>query len=127
MLDVDNFKRHNDTFGHQHGDEVLRSLAACMQSELRPTDCIARYGGKEFAIVAPNTSLEGALRLANRLLQAVRAASVDDQKLTISIGICELSDEVADTTSLLSRADQALFLAKRQGKDRVVAWGAQVA
>ncbi len=126
-LDVDFFKRINDSFGHLAGDAVIRELGAMLRETARAGDIVGRLGGEEFAIVAPETGVDGASELAGRVLEAMRSrqfAGVDGrQQITVSIGIA--ADDVASdgmTESLRARADEALYAAKRAGRNRVVVW-----
>lgn len=122
MFDADHFKRVNDTFGHGAGDEVLRALVATGQQQLRAPDILGRLGGEEFAVLLPDTSLEGALALAERFRQAVvdlRVAAGDASiRLTISLGVVALSTQDS-TDSAMERADKALYRAKARGRNRV--------
>ncbi len=117
LLDVDNFKTHNDSHGHQHGDRVLQALGTCLQEQFRPTDTVARYGGEEFAVLVVGASHAEALALAERLLKTIRALSVDELAVTASIGVSSLAQSVKTPADLIGRADQALFDAKRAGKN----------
>jgi diguanylate cyclase (GGDEF)-like protein len=127
MVDVDHFKRVNDTFGHPVGDEVLRQLGSTMTTSLRRADVAGRYGGEEFVVVLPETPSSGAIALAEQLRQRIGALKFEEgpQKITISIGIAGMeSGDHADT--LLQAADEALYRAKQDGRDRVeVARGRQ--
>ncbi len=130
MLDIDHFKRVNDNWGHAAGDAVLREVAQRVEEQVRASDVAVRYGGEEFVIVLPNTDTNDALRLAERIRQAVSdgpcelpdGGAVD---ITVSIGIAELVpgdiDDDLKTVgeSLIARADVALYSAKAQGRDRV--------
>ncbi len=126
LLDADHFKQINDTYGHLAGDECLKALAGILENQiLRPTDCIARFGGEEFAIILADTDEEGALQVGERLREAVAAQAVNAEgvsiKLTISVGIgfgTPRSGEQVET--LLSVADKALYRAKTEGRNRVV-------
>ena len=126
-LDVDHFKAINDAYGHLTGDEVLREIGALLRETARLGDVVARMGGEEFEILAPDTDAEGAQILADRIHQAFRGrlfASLDGQrKITISIGV---SADVARNDQLLAalmgRADEALYVAKRNGRDRTELW-----
>lgn len=114
MLDVDHFKRFNDTFGHAEGDQLLRGMVDAWQEHLREFDAIARYGGEEFLVVLPSTDLDEAVRATERL----RAVVPRDQR--VSAGVARFAPgETAD--DLTRRADEALYAAKRAGRDRVVA------
>ncbi len=125
MCDLDHFKRINDTLGHLAGDQVLRDFGQRVINGLRTTDVAGRIGGEEFLLVLPETDLEGALLLAERL----RAATGDSPFLlpsgalpvTCSLGVAERREEDRDGGSLMGRADGALYLAKRGGRNKVVA------
>ncbi|MCP4604546.1 MAG: diguanylate cyclase [Proteobacteria bacterium] len=124
MCDVDYFKRFNDDYGHAAGDEVLVSVARNLMSKLRPMDLGARYGGEEFVVILADTDLDGAKVAAERLRRAVadtKVSTTDGRNLppvTISIGLAQLKkDEKA--AAMLARADAALYLAKRNGRNRI--------
>lgn len=119
MIDVDFFKTHNDTLGHQAGDELLHLIASVMRQSARPEDVLARYGGDEFVIVLQNTRPAAAHILADRFRRAVRSASLGSSIVTISIGLAYLTPEVADPDELLASADRALYFAKRSGRDQI--------
>jgi diguanylate cyclase (GGDEF)-like protein len=130
-IDVDHFKRVNDTYGHLAGDAVLRDLAHVIGGSARAGDLVARVGGEEFVMLLPHTDCESAGVVAERLLEKVRAHRCDvlrdDQRLTVSIGIAAeqvLDDAVA--SALRARADEALYVAKRLGRDRVVMWASGI-
>lgn len=122
VFDIDYFKMINDRFGHQIGDMVLVDLAGRIQEEVRRTDCFGRLGGEEFGLVMPNTSLEQAELIVERMLAVVRksrpAAERQDLYYTFSAGIalCRDGDTVG---TLYARADQALYSAKRAGRNRI--------
>ncbi len=120
LLDVDNFKKHNDVFGHTHGDQVLRDLAQCLRTDLRDGDLLARYGGEEFCILLPETGEGGAALLAQRLLKTVRNFPWAMAPVTISIGISSLDAATPDMVRLVTLADEALYAAKHAGKDQAV-------
>jgi two-component system cell cycle response regulator len=127
ILDIDYFKQVNDTHGHDIGDEVLREFAGRISANVRGIDLACRYGGEEFVVVMPDTDLNFAYMVAERLRQAVADApfsitSAPGQlPVTISIGVTA-SEGTGDTAeALLKRADQALYRAKRDGRNRVVA------
>ncbi len=122
MLDVDHFKRHNDRFGHPHGDEVLRLLADCLKSNVRNQDLIARYRGEEFVLLLPDTAAAEARALSERLLHAIRCTRWPLAPVTVSIGLSTLGPATRDTQHLLGRADEALYAAKHSGRDRVVSY-----
>ena len=123
QLDLDHFKHINDTHGHQTGDEALQHLASVIRENLRPQDSVARYGGEEFVILLPDTDVDLATATLVRLQRALtkRYFLARQQKLliTFSAGVAELqADE--DTESALDRADKAMYIAKRSGKNRVI-------
>lgn len=121
MLDIDHFKRLNDTFGHPAGDEVLRSVAQRLRNELRAGNTLGRWGGEEFIVVAPQTDLRSAQQLGERLRHAVKAEpSLEEHLLTISVGI-GVYRPGDSAESLVSRADEALYRAKQTGRDRTEA------
>ncbi|WP_035384153.1 GGDEF domain-containing protein [Ferriphaselus sp. R-1] len=124
LLDVDNFKRLNDTLGHQAGDQALIHLATVIKDALRPSDSVGRYGGEEFIIVLPDTALEEGIatisRLQRELTKRYFMHNNERQLITFSAGIALRGDgETADDT--IARADKAMYLAKQTGKNRVVA------
>jgi diguanylate cyclase (GGDEF)-like protein len=125
MIDVDNFKRVNDTWGHPVGDEVLRSIARVLSSNLRQTDVAARYGGEEFAIVLPGLGPRGVRAVGEKLRRAVKALKplVSDGappfQISISIGGVSASHPDLNPVDLLRVADSALYAAKRRGRDAV--------
>ena len=123
MLDIDNFKQVNDTYGHLQGDIVLRAVADAIAGESRGIDEPARYGGEEFAVVLPETSLAGAVALAEAIRQKVRehvfVFEGDALRLTISVGAAVLAETDQKAVDLVKRADERLYEAKRAGRDRV--------
>jgi len=123
MVDVDGFKKINDTFGHAAGDAVLQHIGALLRATLRASDLPARLGGDEFVALMPETTLDGAFALGDRLLQRVlqRPLHVLDQSLstTLSIGVAS-ADGCANLEALLAKADQALYKAKKEGRSRVI-------
>ena len=125
MLDIDDFKRINDTHGHLQGDQVLRRIAEALDSESRGVDEPARYGGEEFAIALPETGLEGALEVGERIRSRIASQEVallDGEgsiKITASIGAATLSGGPDDIEALIAASDAALYRAKEAGKDRV--------
>lgn len=124
MLDIDRFKKINDTFGHQTGDRVIEGLASIITSLKRESDIACRYGGEEFILLLPETSIEGAKELAHRIRQTVENYSIDiDEKqkvqVTVSIGVA-VSDfsKDDDIESVIRRADDAMYKAKKMGRNR---------
>lgn len=124
MIDLDALKPFNDRWGHAAGDRVLRTVAEALQASVRVTDTIARYGGDEIAVVMPDTDQKTARQLASKLVEVVantRIGRAGDGPtgVTVSIGLAVLDDRDADARALLLRADDALYAAKRGGRNRV--------
>jgi diguanylate cyclase (GGDEF)-like protein len=122
MLDIDYFKNINDRYGHTVGDEVLRRLGSDLRDHIRYPDTIGRYGGEEFLIVLPHSTLKAASEQADRLCRHVRTLQIIAGELeiavTISIGIAQYKVRAEDWETFLSRADAALYEAKNNGRDR---------
>jgi len=122
MLDIDHFKRINDTFGHLAGDYVLKELATLVKSRLRPDDVIARYGGEEFGVVLPETPIAGGASIAEDLRRRVEAHTFvfenETIRVTVSMGVSELAEHV-DVLGFVKAADELLDRAKREGRNRV--------
>jgi diguanylate cyclase (GGDEF)-like protein len=129
LLDLDDFKYVNDTYGHLQGDEVLRTMGRVLREESRGIDEPARYGGEEFVLALPETPREGALEVAERVRERIAStqiAGVDGNRplnVTASIGVATMPADGADPTSLMAAADAAMYEAKRNGKNRVSAAG----
>jgi diguanylate cyclase (GGDEF)-like protein/PAS domain S-box-containing protein len=121
LLDVDDFKRCNDTHGHEAGDRTLCHLANILRQTVRQTDLIARYGGEEFLLILPETNASDALVLANRILSSLASTTWPAAPTTISGGVASLLPEITTQERLISLADEALYRAKHYGKNRVVA------
>ena len=121
MIDIDHFKRLNDQFGHPVGDETLRSVAQFLQAELRAQDCLFRYGGEEFAVLLPETSLRGAMVLGERFRRVVQRAPWKSRAVTVSIGAAVVDDAMLGPNELLQAGDRALYHAKQNGRNRVSA------
>jgi diguanylate cyclase (GGDEF)-like protein len=123
LLDVDHFKRYNDTYGHIAGNVVLQHLADALRSTAREIDFVARYGGEEFAILLPDTNEEGAHVMAQRVQTALRNVAWANGQVTVSIGIScwepGSGAEPPDAIRLIQQADEALYAAKQQGRDTV--------
>ena len=124
LLDIDNFKKVNDSFGHAFGDRVLRAVAQEMLGGLRSYDLLGRIGGEEFLIASPGSTLDDAAGLAERIRQKIKSRKIPDRTqeitVTVSAGVTSLSEQDATADAILQRADDALYLAKQQGRDRVV-------
>src|SRR5216684_8072523 len=129
MLDIDNFKRINDTFGHPVGDEILKGLVDEMVTNARDTDVVARYGGEEFAIIFADTPAASALDAGNRMRELVAKRELNMPSLgralrvTMSIGVAIYPHDGTTTTDLVARADAALYFAKKNGKNQVAMAG----
>lgn len=125
MLDLDHFKQVNDTYGHPAGDTLLRKLAEVIQHQIRAEDIACRYGGEEFAIIMPNSSLDSARRCAERIREELRSLSVEHKgqalgQITLSLGVASYPDHGPTSEALVQSADAALYRAKRGGRDQVV-------
>ena len=126
MLDVDNFKQVNDTYGHQIGDRVLQEVARVLRTESREVDEPARYGGEELAVVLPGADIEGAYNLAERVRSGIEAiripvpGDVEPLRVTASFGAAALPESAHDQGTLIAAADVALYAAKRAGKNRTI-------
>ncbi|MGI4828912.1 MAG: diguanylate cyclase [Janthinobacterium lividum] len=119
LLDIDYFKSLNDNYGHPAGDEVLRALAALLAAKSRGADCVARFGGEEFAILLIGTGEQGALVIAERLRIAVESFAWIQRPVTVSAGVATRSSSLEGATKLLAAADEALYRAKHLGRNRV--------
>ncbi|TMH24383.1 MAG: GGDEF domain-containing protein, partial [Betaproteobacteria bacterium] len=129
MLDIDHFKRFNDSFGHEAGDLVLRELAGALGRSTRGSDVASRYGGEEFLVLLPECPFDAALRRAERMREDVAKLELryDDRPLgpvTVSLGVAVFPDHASESEELLRHADEALYLAKQTGRNRVVAYSA---
>ena len=130
LFDLDHFKQINDRYGHPGGDEVLRVVARRLGPLLRAADIIGRFGGEEFAVLLPNTVPDGALVVAERIRAAMKTEPVafEDWQIsfTASIGLARFDPQDTSATELIGRADEALYRAKRDGRDRVCLYGDHV-
>jgi diguanylate cyclase (GGDEF)-like protein len=127
IFDIDHFKKFNDTFGHLAGDEVLKKVGAVLKSQLRSDDTPARYGGEEFVVVLPDTAKEDAMTTAEKIRRAIEAAECPlagghMARVTISGGVAALPVDGRSSHELMTAADQALYLAKEQGRNRILAY-----
>ena len=119
MLDIDYFKQYNDTFGHLLGDKALQWVAYCLRQQCRGTDVVARIGGEEFAVILPETSMDGALQVAVKLRIAVTKSIDLPRTVTLSMGISVVQGMDITAEEIIRRADTALYQAKKGGRDRV--------
>ncbi len=120
LIDVDNFKTINDRWGHAAGDEVLRRLGMILRTTVRMPDLPARYGGEEFVVLLPESDEASAMGLARRVMQRVAAEDWDNEALTISVGMAAMNESLENGFQLVELADEALYAAKRAGKNRVM-------
>ena len=119
MIDVDHFKSVNDRFGHQTGDEVLRSIGAMLAEQIRYDDIVYRYGGEEFCVLLPDSSAAEAEGIADRIVEAAREIRLPDgQHITVSVGVASAVE--GDVSTAVETADLALYTAKDRGRDRAV-------
>lgn len=116
MIDLDDFKKCNDKYGHQAGDEILRQVSNILLANIRSTDVAARYGGEEFALILPGVGLKGALGVAERIRRSVKA----ECGITVSLGVSSFPQYASTIEDLIRSADRALYKAKSKGKDLVV-------
>jgi diguanylate cyclase (GGDEF)-like protein len=128
LFDVDYFKRYNDRYGHQLGDDCLTKIAAAVDLVMRrPADLVARYGGEEFVVILPNTNADGAMVIADRIHAAIASLNIAHQNsdvtksITVSIGVASmLASPERSPYILINQADQALYYAKKQGRNQSV-------
>ena len=124
IIDIDFFKKFNDTYGHQAGDAVLKQVAQTLKKNSRTTDFVCRYGGEEMSIILPNTTAEDALFNANRINKAVAEKdfhlnSTETGKVTISVGVATFPDNAENAQDLIEHADKGLYYAKEHGRNQV--------
>lgn len=119
MIDVDEFKSYNDRFGHPEGDEALRIVGSVLRQNLRGADVAVRYGGEEFSVLLPATSIDEAEVIAHRIRSHVERTEFPKRRVTVSIGAATITDQVRTVEDLISAADKALFRAKEMGRNNV--------
>jgi diguanylate cyclase (GGDEF)-like protein/PAS domain S-box-containing protein len=128
MLDLDHFKKYNDTYGHTEGDRLLTSVAKLISQEIREVDLAARYGGEEFLVILPDSPTEAAVLVADRIRQAVGSTQYilnggsQPTQIKVSLGVATYDDYIANTDMLVARADASLYSAKNKGRNRVETW-----
>lgn len=122
LIDIDFFKKVNDTFGHQIGDDVLKESAQVLKDSIRLTDVLGRWGGEEFLIISPQTNLEGAVKIAEHINNAIKLYKFKTypNKVTMSIGVASYFEDMSKIEEILLNADKSLYKAKENGRDRVV-------
>jgi diguanylate cyclase (GGDEF)-like protein len=128
LFDIDHFKKVNDTYGHQAGDEVIRITAKLLTECKRATDIAGRYGGEEFAVILIDTLPEGAMVFAERLRKQVENHTVThdgkDIRFTISLGLAQCGEDIRDHQHWIECSDQALYKAKQSGRNRSIVYSA---
>jgi diguanylate cyclase (GGDEF)-like protein len=126
MVDIDFFKRLNDTHGHRAGDDILKKIASRLKENVRSIDFVARYGGEEFVIILPETAAEGAALSAERIRRAIEYPQIkvveEDEPLTVSIGVATFPKDASYREDLIEKADRALYAAKDAGRNRVFSY-----
>jgi diguanylate cyclase (GGDEF)-like protein len=121
LLDLDHFKQLNDVYGHDKGDEALAAASHAMRSALRDSDFIGRFGGEEFLVLLPDTDAAGAMQVAENLRKAVESVTLQgvDRSITASFGVAVMPDDAGEPSTLIRKADRALYAAKAAGRNRV--------
>jgi diguanylate cyclase (GGDEF)-like protein len=131
MVDIDDFKKYNDLYGHMVGDLVLRKLASILRNATRGCDVICRYGGEEFAVMLPETSKEEALIVCERIRYSVAMTPMVDEKdnpvgtISVTIGLASFPEDANNKDDLIDNADKALYQGKRAGKNCIFLFGAE--
>ena len=120
MVDIDNFKKFNDTFGHQAGDEALKNIATNIRRSARKIDIACRYGGEEFSFILPDTSKEEATTIAERMRTTISHTTIMNYTFTISIGVASFPEDAQNKEELVRKSDWALYKAKNEGKNKVI-------
>jgi len=120
MLDIDDFKKFNDAFGHQEGDKALKRMGDTLKSCSRKIDIVCRYGGEEFSLILPHTTKQDALSTAERIRISCEEQEINGRKLTVSVGIASFPHDATSKQDLIKKADLALYRAKSEGKNRVI-------
>lgn len=119
MIDIDDFKKVNDTYGHLKGDEVLNKIGHVINESVREMDLAARYGGEELAVIMPNTSTDSAFEVAERIRKTIEELQFNGFNVTVSIGVCQFNQHSDTPSKLIQNADSALYRAKDEGKNIV--------
>jgi diguanylate cyclase (GGDEF)-like protein len=123
IMDIDSFKNINDTYGHLAGDHILKAVARIARETVRSVDNLIRWGGEEFVVMLPDTELREALHVAERLREAIAETSIEilnaALNITVSLGVAQRDENTPDLETLLARADQAMYIAKYLGRNRV--------
>ena len=123
ILDIDHFKKINDSYGHPFGDEVIRGVATCLRDNMRETDIAGRYGGEEFALILIDTDFQSARFVAERIRLAIEASEFHYQgkqvKVTVSLGVAHITDNIVDYKAWIETADRGLYIAKKAGRNQI--------
>ncbi|WP_041521846.1 GGDEF domain-containing protein [Gilvimarinus agarilyticus] len=127
MLDIDHFKRINDTYGHTMGDEVIKLVADVLHEQVRGSDFVARFGGEEFCIILPDTDIEHAEQIAQRCRQAIEQSEHKGVKVTSSFGLASLQIGMSSAGELVNQADEALYYSKQHGRNQANRWQSSMA
>jgi len=120
MIDIDNFKHFNDTYGHQEGDEALKIIGKVLLHSIRSYDTACRYGGEELIVIMPQTNLDTAVSIAKRVCKNIADTDINGKTITVSIGVSEATESIVYPAELLKHTDDALYEAKSKGKNQVV-------
>lgn len=126
LIDIDHFKAFNDRHGHARGDAAIVQVARILQEERRTEDVVARYGGEEFTVLMPGADLAGGRKMAERLRRRFDQAAMEGDRLTVSVGVAAFDAGMKSARDWVARADTALYQAKRQGRDRTVAYSPEM-
>lgn len=122
MVDIDLFKAINDTYGHIVGDQAIRHVAQLLETGKRTCDLVGRYGGEEFVVLLPHVTIDEAYVAAERLCKSIEETPCGSIRLTVSMGVSVTNSDGQAESTLLDRADQALYAAKHSGRNRVCRW-----
>jgi len=120
MIDVDDFKMFNDTYGHLNGDRALKEISEALKENCRKDDILCRYGGEEFSLILPANDKEGAIMLGERIRKSVEERKILQNNFTISVGIASFPEDASEKINFIEKADRALYQAKKQGKNKVI-------
>jgi polar amino acid transport system substrate-binding protein len=119
ILDIDFFKSINDTYGHMIGDKVLKQVAQKIQANIRDTDWVGRWGGEEFMIVCEHTNEQEAYLLADKMRKIINSEKIEETNVTVSLGVSQYNQNDTNWDQVVTRADDALYIAKNSGRDSV--------
>ena len=120
MIDIDDFKKVNDTYGHQKGDEVLKKIGQLLNTNVRDMDTAARYGGEELVVIMPNTTINQAYEIADRIREDISKLKFESFSVYVSIGVSQTDENINSAEKVIKAADEALYKAKNSGKNKVV-------